>query len=140
MCFISMYSVLNTFSEYAYFDIKKILLHTLLFLVFKIVESLQCILQICLSSYLFCSYFMRILNWKDKCFLSTKSFLDYCPPPRLNYQLEICPPDNAHLWQLLHGQLPAIINGPRTINPQAIPRYSYPHDSFGIFSILVESF
>ena len=120
MCFISMHSVLNTFLEYAYFDIKKTLFHTLLFLVFKIVESLQCILKTCLNSYSFCSYFMRIFNWEDKCFFSTKSFLYNCPP-RLNYQLEIWPPDNAHLWQLLHGQLPAIINGPRTITPKQFP-------------------
>ena len=37
-----MYNVLNTFSEYTY---KETLLHTHLLLVFKIVESLQCILD-----------------------------------------------------------------------------------------------
>ena len=43
--FISMYSVLNTLSEYTYFYIsKKITLCTFL-LIFKIVESLQCILN-----------------------------------------------------------------------------------------------
>ena len=42
LCFISMYSVLNTHSEYTY---QKTLLHTLLLLVFKILESLQCILK-----------------------------------------------------------------------------------------------
>ena len=41
LCFISMYSVLNTLSEYTCFYILKTLLHTLLLLVFKIVESLQ---------------------------------------------------------------------------------------------------
>ena len=45
MCFISMYSVLNTLSEYTYFYISKdITLYTFL-LVFKIIESLQCILK-----------------------------------------------------------------------------------------------
>ena len=45
MCFISMYSVLNTLSEYTYFYISKdITLYTFL-LVFKIMESLQCILK-----------------------------------------------------------------------------------------------
>ena len=45
LCFISMYGVLNTLSEYTYFCISKTLLHALLLLVFKIVESLQCILK-----------------------------------------------------------------------------------------------
>ena len=41
-----MLSVLNTLSEYKYFHISKyITLHTLLLLVFKIVERLQCILN-----------------------------------------------------------------------------------------------
>ena len=44
-CFNKLYSVLNTLSEYTYFYISKILLHTLLLLVSKIVESLQCILK-----------------------------------------------------------------------------------------------
>ena len=40
-----MYSVLNTLSKYTYFYISNKLLHTLLLLVFKIVESLQCNLK-----------------------------------------------------------------------------------------------
>ena len=44
ICFI-MYSVFNILSDYTYFYISKKLLHTLLLLVFKIVESLQCILN-----------------------------------------------------------------------------------------------
>ena len=42
-----MYSVLNTFSEYAYFYIskEKNITSYIFFLVFKIVESLQCILK-----------------------------------------------------------------------------------------------
>ena len=40
--FISMYSALNTLSEYTY---QKTLLYKLLLLVFKIVQSLQCILE-----------------------------------------------------------------------------------------------
>ena len=45
LCFISMYSVLSTHSEYTYFYMLKTSLRTLLFLVFKIVESFQCILN-----------------------------------------------------------------------------------------------
>ena len=40
-----MPSVLNTLSEHKYFNKSKKLLHALLLLVFKIVESLQCILK-----------------------------------------------------------------------------------------------
>ena len=43
--FISMYSVLNTLSEYTYFYISKNITLYLFLLVFKIVESLQCILK-----------------------------------------------------------------------------------------------
>ena len=45
MCFISMYSVLNTFSEYTYFYISKIITSYTFWLVFEIVEYLQCILN-----------------------------------------------------------------------------------------------
>ena len=42
-----MYSVLSTLSKYTYFlTYRKTLLHALLLLVFKIVQSLQCILKI----------------------------------------------------------------------------------------------
>ena len=40
-----MYSVLNTLSEYTYFYISKIITSCTFLLVFKIVESLQCILE-----------------------------------------------------------------------------------------------
>ena len=40
-----MYTVLNTLLEYTYFTCQKTLLHTLMLLVFKIVESFQCILK-----------------------------------------------------------------------------------------------
>ena len=40
-----MYSVLNTLSEYTYLKYQKALLHTLLLLVFKTVQNLQCILK-----------------------------------------------------------------------------------------------
>ena len=43
--FIPIYSVLNKLSEYIYFYILKTLLHAILLLVFKIDESLQCILN-----------------------------------------------------------------------------------------------
>ena len=47
LCFISMYSVWNTLSEYSYFcTSKNILLYALLLVIFKIVESLQCILKV----------------------------------------------------------------------------------------------
>ena len=45
VCFISVYSVLNTLSEYT-FTYQKTLLHTILLLVFKIVESFQYILKL----------------------------------------------------------------------------------------------
>ena len=40
-----MYTVLNTLLEYTYFTYQKTLLHTLMLLVFKIVESFQYILK-----------------------------------------------------------------------------------------------
>ena len=40
-----MYSVVNKLSEYVYFSYQKTLLHTLLLLLFKVVENLQCILK-----------------------------------------------------------------------------------------------
>ena len=40
-----MYSVLNTLSEYRYFYISEIITSYTFLLVFKIVESLQCILN-----------------------------------------------------------------------------------------------
>ena len=43
--FISIYSVLNKLSEYIYFYMLKTLRHAILLLVFKIDESLQCILN-----------------------------------------------------------------------------------------------
>ena len=46
LCFISMYSVMNTLYVYTYFYIQKISkLHKLLLLVSKIIVSLQCILN-----------------------------------------------------------------------------------------------
>ena len=45
LCFISMYSILNTLSEYTYFSISKNITSYSFLLVFKIVESLQCILK-----------------------------------------------------------------------------------------------
>ena len=45
LCFISMYSILNTLSEYTYFSISKNITSYTFLLVFKIVESLQCILK-----------------------------------------------------------------------------------------------
>ena len=39
ICFISVYSVLNTLSEYTYFHISKTLLHKFFLLVFKILEN-----------------------------------------------------------------------------------------------------
>ena len=45
LCFISIYSSLNTLSEYKYFTYQKSLLYPLLLLVFKIVKRLQCILN-----------------------------------------------------------------------------------------------
>ena len=45
-CFISMYSVLNKLSQYVYiFTYQKTILHALLLLGFKIVESLRCVFK-----------------------------------------------------------------------------------------------
>ena len=46
MCFISMYNALNTPSEYTYFYISKDITSYTFLLVFKIVESLQCLYKI----------------------------------------------------------------------------------------------
>ena len=46
LCFISIYSVLNTLSKYTYFYISESNTSCTSLLVFKIVESLQCILSI----------------------------------------------------------------------------------------------
>ena len=53
LCFISMYSVLNTLSEYTYFYISTKFTSYTFLLVLKIVESLQCILK---NKYTFTSY------------------------------------------------------------------------------------
>ena len=45
LCFMSMYSVLNTLSKYTYSYISKTLIHALFCLFLKTVESLQCILN-----------------------------------------------------------------------------------------------
>ena len=45
LCFISMYSVLNTLSEYTYFYISKNITSYTFLLVLKVIESLQCILN-----------------------------------------------------------------------------------------------
>ena len=55
ICFMLMYSALNTLSEYIYFYITKTLLHTLLLLILKIVESLQSILKFSLFEIVFLS-------------------------------------------------------------------------------------
>ena len=46
MCLISMYSVLNTSSEYIYFYVSKNITSFTFLLVFKIAKSFQCILKI----------------------------------------------------------------------------------------------
>ena len=53
LCFISMYSVLNTLSEYTYFYISKNITSYTFLLVLKIDESLHCILK---NKYNFTSY------------------------------------------------------------------------------------
>ena len=45
LCFISMYIVLNKLSEYLYFHVSKNITSYTFFLVFKIAERLQCILN-----------------------------------------------------------------------------------------------
>ena len=51
LCFITMYIVLNTLSEYTYFYISKNITSYTFLLVFKIVESLQCILKDTIASF-----------------------------------------------------------------------------------------
>ena len=46
MCLISMYSVLNTSSEYIYFYVSKNITSFTFLLIFKIAKSFQCILKI----------------------------------------------------------------------------------------------
>ena len=70
----------------------------------------------------------------------------------LNKELSVQLPSQTKLpaGNLAPRQCPPMAIAPRTTpsynkwpsdnNPQAIPRYSYPHDSSVIFSILVESF
>ena len=55
ICFMLMYSALNTLSEYIYFYITKTLLHTLLLLILKIVERLQSSLKFSLFEIVFLS-------------------------------------------------------------------------------------
>ena len=45
LCLISMYSILNTLSEYLYFYVIRNITSDALLLVFQIIESLQCILK-----------------------------------------------------------------------------------------------
>ena len=68
-----MYSVLNTLSEYIYtFTYKKTLLHTLLLLVFKIVESFKSILK--LSSFAKDERNIMKGNWETQRKTSKSSF------------------------------------------------------------------
>ena len=53
LCFVSMYSVLNKFSEYIYLYISKNITSYTYLIVLKIVESSQCILK---NKYTFTSY------------------------------------------------------------------------------------
>ena len=46
LCFIAMYSVLNTLSEYTYFYISKNITSCTLLLLFKIVKSFECVLKL----------------------------------------------------------------------------------------------
>ena len=57
VCFISMYSILNSLSKYIYFYISKNIASYIFLLVFKIVESLQCILK---EHFIFQLYFIKL--------------------------------------------------------------------------------
>ena len=46
---MSMYSVLNTLSEYSYFYISKDITSYTFLLVFKIIDNFQCILKLCID-------------------------------------------------------------------------------------------
>ena len=59
--FISIHSLLNTLSEYTYFYISKNITSYTFLLVFKIVESLQCILKLN-SFFIFCFIYLLWLT------------------------------------------------------------------------------
>ena len=67
-----MYSVLNKLSEHIHFYMSKTLLHTPLLLVFKLIDSLQCILKLEIRTIIF-RYFRNIFetlgNTCDRVFL-----------------------------------------------------------------------
>ena len=67
LCFISIYSSLNTLSEYKNFTYQKSLLYPLLLLVFKIVKRLQCILNK--------GWYSRKNNYPNKIFQTFVVFL-----------------------------------------------------------------
>ena len=67
LCFISIYSSLNTLSEYKNFIYQKPLLYPLLLLVFKIVKRLQCILNK--------GWYSRKNNYPNKIFQTFVVFL-----------------------------------------------------------------
>ena len=69
-----MYSVLNTLSEYTYYYISKTLIYTLLLLVFKIVESLQFILNVEFRIFLNASHSIFSKNTKTQIKLNPEIF------------------------------------------------------------------
>ena len=78
LCFISIYSILNKLSEYYTFTFQKIF-HTLLLLAFKIVKSLQCILNMNHVSWIIRSYYDFSLHWNWNWFLRWMNIIPvYC--------------------------------------------------------------
>ena len=80
-CFISMYCILCivywiNFQNIYTFTYQKTLLHTLLLLVFKIVESLQCILKACYQSLLLSETKIKTILW-DLSFSLTVIMLEH---------------------------------------------------------------
>ena len=73
MCFIWMYSVLNTISEYTYFYISKNIASYTFLLAFKIDDSLQCIRNHCLIIFFHHTTNTKPFEYFSECF--SKHFL-----------------------------------------------------------------
>ena len=103
MCFISVYSVLNTLSEYTYFYISKNITSYTFLLVFKIGQNLQCILKdfvIFRGKHLCWSlFFTKILGLKD-CNFIKKRLQDRCFPANIAKFLRTPILKNIYKWSL----------------------------------------
>ena len=105
LCFTSVYSVLNIFQNIYTFTCQKMLLHILLLLVFKIFESLQC-----------------ILNLDDRCSQNASTYrrtvtstgikptpFDILPPKQLDYKCMLLYPPHQNQWDCSASTLKIIL-------------------------------